>query len=374
MTLSICAVLLLIASVPTALFVYRKLRQAKAAATLRIESGRGVVEQRFVRIGGIDQWISIRGEDRNNPVLLVIHGGPGSCYSIFTPHLRPWEKHFTMVQWDQRGAGRTFTQMGPRGSGEISMKQLTSDAIELAEYLRAKLGQDRLFLLASSIGSIIGVQVSLSRPDMFYAYIGTDQNVGMVRGREENHRQLLDRLRARGMTRGVRAVERIGADATRWTRRDFETVAQWTMKSDPDGFHGFHRTIKLLKDAVWFAPGWKLRDIRGFVKGMHLSLEQLLPEIVRYDAWAQGTRFECAVFIFQGEDDVLTPTADAWKYFAEIEAPVKTMELIPDVGHFAMFLQPEQFLEKLLTYVLPLAYGASIEIAKRSERRGVTAT
>jgi pimeloyl-ACP methyl ester carboxylesterase len=365
MTWSLCAVLLLIASVPTALFVYRNLRQAKAAAALRIENGRGVLEERFVRIGGIDQWISIRGEDRNNPVLLVIHGGPGSCYSIFTPHLRPWERHFTVVQWDQRGAGRTFTQMGSRGSGEISMKQLTSDAIEVAEYLRARLGQERLFLLASSIGSIIGVQVALSRPDMLYAYIGTDQNVGMVRGREENHRQLLDRLRAHGMTRGVRAVKRIGADATRWTRRDFETVAQWTMKSDP---YGFRRTIKLLKDAVWFAPGWKLRDIRAFVKGMHFSLEQLLPEIVRYDAWAQGTHFECAVFIFQGENDLLTPTADARRYFAGIEAPVKTMELISDAGHFAMFLQPEQFLEKLLTYVLPLADGSSIEVAKRFER------
>src|ERR1700739_4584394 len=114
--------------------------------------------ERFVRIGGIEQWISIRGENRINPVLLVVHGGPGSCYSIFTPHLRPWEKHFTVVQWDQRGAGRTFNRMGSGGSGKMTMKQLTSDTIEVAEYLRAHLHQDRILLLASSMGSIFGLQ------------------------------------------------------------------------------------------------------------------------------------------------------------------------------------------------------------------------
>ena len=350
----VCAALLfLIASVPAALLVYRKLRQAKVAAILKIGSVVGILEECFVRIGGIDQWISIRGEDKNNPVLLVIHGGPGSCYSIFTPHLRPWEKHFTIVQWDQRGAGKTFTQIGSRGSGELSFKQLIDDAIEVAEYLRARLHQDRIFLLASSMGSTFGLQVARNRPDMFYAYVGTDQNVGMVRGREENHGAVLDRLRTHRMNKGIRALERIGADPKLWTHRDFTTVAQWTMKSDPSGFR---RTIKLLKDAVWFAPGWKLGDIRAFVKGMSFSLERLLPEIVRYDAWAQCACFDLPFFIFQGEHDVLTPAHQARAYIDDIKAPIKRMELISNAGHFAMFLQPDKFLEELLTYVRPLAY------------------
>ena len=217
-----CATLLsLIASVFAALLVYRKLRQARIASTLKIESAQGIVEERFVSIGGIDQWISIRGQHHSNPVLLVIHGGPGSCYSIFTPHLRGWEKHFTVVQWDQRGAGKTFARLGSRGSGEISLKQLTSDGISVAEYLRTRLHKERLFLLASSMGSTFGMQIARTRPDMFDAYIGTDQNVGMVRGRDENHREVLDRLRTRGLTKGVRALERIGAYPALWTRDDY---------------------------------------------------------------------------------------------------------------------------------------------------------
>jgi pimeloyl-ACP methyl ester carboxylesterase len=349
----VCSALLcLVVSVPATLLLYRKLRQAKIASTLKIENGQGIVEERFIPIGGIDQWVSIRGEDRNNPVLLLLHGGPGSCYSIFTPHLLSWEKHFIIVQWDQRGAGKTFTKMGPHGSGEISMKQFTRDAIEVAEYLRAHLNRDRLFLLASSLGSTFGLQVALARPELFHAYIGTDQNVGLTRGRDENYRQVLERLRAHGMMKGIKALEGIGANPTLWTHRDFQAVAQWTMKSDP---RGFQRTIKLLKDAVWYAPGWKLRDVRSFVKGMHFSLEQLLPEIVRYDAWAVGTRFELPFFIFQGEDDVLTVPSEVKAYFDEVRAPMKRMELVSSAGHFAAFLEPEQFLNKLLTYVRPLA-------------------
>ncbi|HVN93020.1 MAG TPA: alpha/beta hydrolase [Terracidiphilus sp.] len=288
----------------------------------------------------------------------MIHGGPGSCYSIFTPHLRAWEKHFTVVQWDQRGAGKTFGRMGSRSQGELTLKLLTSDGIEVADYLRARLRKDKLFLLASSMGSTFGMQIARLRPDLFHAYIGTDQNVGLVRGREEDHRRVIERLRTLGLTKGVRAIERMGADATLWTRDDYEAFARWTMKSDPAGFR---RTIKLLKDAVWYAPGWRLGDVRAFVAGMRFSLEQLLPEIVRYDAWAQGTRFALPIFIFQGENDVLTTPALARAFFDDIAAPMKQMDLISGAGHFAAFLEPEQFLEKLLTYVRPLACMACAE-------------
>lgn len=248
--------------------------------------------------------------------------------------------------------------MGSRGSGEISLTQLLSDGIAVAEYLRTRLHKDRLFLLASSMGSTFGMEIGRSRPDMFYAYIGTDQNVGMVRGRDESHRRVLDRLRTHGLTTGVRALKRIGADPALWTPNDDTAVAQWTMKSDPPGFR---RTIKLRRDAVWYTPGWKLRDIRALVAGMRFSLEQLLPDIARYDAWAQGTRFALPIFIFQGENDVLTTPSVARTLFDDIEAPIKHMELIADAGHFAAFLQPDLFLNKLLTHVRPLAMASRME-------------
>jgi pimeloyl-ACP methyl ester carboxylesterase len=290
-----------------------------------------------VKIGGIDQWIGIRGEDKDNPVLLVIHGGPGSSYSIFTPHLRAWEELFTIVQWDQHGSGKTFARREKAGCGVLTMEQLIRDGIEVAEYLRGRLLKERVFLFASSFGSAFGRQIAQRRPELFHAYIGTDQNVGMVHGRDENHREVVDRLRSLGLDKGVKALQRIGADPVRWSHDDFAAVAQWTMKSDPDGFRP---TMKLLKHAVWYAPGWSLRDIRAFVAGQ------------------QGTRFEIPFFIFQGENDVLTTPKLARAYFDDVVAPIKRMVLISNAGHFAAFLQPEQFLDHLLTHVRPLATSA----------------
>jgi pimeloyl-ACP methyl ester carboxylesterase len=220
------------------------------------------------------------------------------------------------------------------------------------EYVRARLGKDRIFLPASSVGSTFGIQVVRRRPELFYAYIGTDQNVGMRRGREEEFCEVLKRLRALGLRKGVKAIERIGSDPNGWSPDDYNTVARWTMKSDPGGFR---RTMKLLKDAVWYAPGWTLRDIRAFVAGMRHTLEKLLPEITQYDAWKRRTHFEIPFFIFQGEGDVLTTPKLAEAFFTGVIAPIKRMSLIQRAGHFAAFVQPNSFLRELLVDVRPLA-------------------
>ncbi len=335
-----------------AALVHRRLRQRRTAAAMRIRSSRGIAEERFVAIGGIDQWIGIRGEDRDNPVLLLIHGGPGASCSIFTPLIRSWENHFTVVQWDQRGSGKTLGRTGQRGSGELTMDQLIRDGIELAEYVRTHLQKDKIILLASSFGSTFGLSMIRRRPDLFCAYVGTDQNVGMLRGREANHRAILERLRALGFRKGAAALEKMGPDPSRWTAKDFKTCAQWTMRSDPSTYT---KIMKLLKSSIWFSPSHTLREIKLFLSGMEFSLIQLFPEIQGYDAWQEGTRFEVPFFIFQGENDVLTVPSLAQAYFHDVVAPVKGITLIRDAGHFAAFTQPEQFLHELLSRVRPLA-------------------
>lgn len=101
---------------------YRALRQAQAAERQALHGPNAIEEAGFVRIGGIDQWISIRGEDRRNPVLAVLYGGPGAAFQIIGYDvMRDWEADFTVVQWDQRGAGRAFGRNGAEGVGELSI-------------------------------------------------------------------------------------------------------------------------------------------------------------------------------------------------------------------------------------------------------------
>src|SRR4029078_9416105 len=122
---------------------FRAYRQHLAAETLAIRSPKGV-EGGFVDIGGNKQRIQIRREDRDNPVLLFVHGGPGGSSWPMSSGWRPWEKHFTIVQWDQRGTGRTYGAAGDTLAPTMTLERMTQDGVELAEHLRTHLHKDRI--------------------------------------------------------------------------------------------------------------------------------------------------------------------------------------------------------------------------------------
>lgn len=335
-----------------AALLHRRVLQRRRAQALLIQSEDGIAYEEFLPVGGIPQWISVRGENRENPVLLVIHGGPGASCSIFTPVIRSWERYFTVIQWDQRGSGKTLRRNGPKETGDLSFERLCRDGLELAELLRRRLRKEKIVLLACSLGSTFGLQMVRRRPELFSAYIGTDQNVGMIRHHADNYASVIDRLRALRLHRGASALSAIGANPSPWTAEDFDTVARWTMRSDPESYPSI---INLLKSSIWYSPSHTLRDIRAFVQGMKLSRERLMPDIRIYDAWQCGTRFELPFFVFQGERDVITPYTSAKDFFDSVIAPVKQWVTIRDAGHFAAFLEPRQFLHALLTHVRPLA-------------------
>ncbi|MFF1411411.1 alpha/beta fold hydrolase [Streptomyces sp. NPDC058289] len=331
------------------LLTHRGLRRAQAAKTLRIDSPRGIDEQGFVRIGGIDQWISVRGEDRTNPVLVEIHGGPGAANSIYTVRTRSWERHFTIVRWDMRGAGKTFGRGGPAGQGEATFERLYEDALEVTRYARDLLRTERVILLANSYGSAFGLRLARNHPELYSAYVGTDQNIH-TGGRDTSaHDALRERLRAAGKAKQLAQVEAMGADPHAWTPQQRATYAKLSAQSDP-------LTLATLKKVVlgsmWLSPLHSLRDLRDFFRGQSFS-ERITEGTAGLDDRADGTRFEIPFFLFQGEHDVLTPTASAKAFFDEVEAPVKRFALIEDCSHFASFTRPDRFLDLLQTHVRP---------------------
>jgi pimeloyl-ACP methyl ester carboxylesterase len=335
---------------------WRAARQRRVAKALDIATPNGIVEQRFVKIGGIDQWIQLRGEDRGNPVLLVLHGGPGWPNAVFTLPLRSWERYFTVVQWDHRGAGKTLRRTGKAGSGEMTFDQRVADAVEVIEFLRRHLGVDKVVVLAESMGTLTGLPLAKRRPDLLHALVVTDLYVDMA-ANEAGKRQLtLERLRAAGDARGVAALEAIGADPGRWDLRAWSTNMAWAFKTNVPTPNLDRR---LLFPLALSSPIYTLRDLVSLFVGFQWSTAQMFQELKAYDARRLGARFEVPVFLFQGETDVITLTSLATGYFQELEAPTKGLALIPDAGHFAAFTQPDRFLTELVTHVRPLAAAPS---------------
>lgn len=329
---------------------YRRWRQRQTAMALMINTSTGIVEERFVNIGGMDQWIQIRGEDRDNPVMLILHGGPGWPNATFTLSLRSWEKHFTLVQWDHRGTGKTLGRNGRPDSKEMSFDCRVSDAIDLTKFLRQHLCKDKVILLAESMGTLTGLPLVKLRPDLFSALVVTDLYVDMIRNETLKRQLTLERVRSESNTKGVTALERIGSDPTRWDLRAWNVNMAWAFKTNVP-IPNLDR--KLLFPLVLFSPIYTLRDIYNLFVGFLNSTAQMFDEFRIYDARRLGTRFEIPFFLFQGESDVITLTGLAEEYFAEIEAPVKALSLIKNAGHFAAFTQPDQFLTELIQHLLP---------------------
>ena len=172
---SIAAVLCLMAAGPAAAYQEEAPGGAVAAApsprtiireARAIPQPRGVEELREVEIGGIKQWSSIRGRDRRNPILLFIHGGPASTeMPVSWLYQSPWEDYFTVVQWDQRGAGKTAAANDPAlVTPTITIEQMTADGEELVALLRETFSKDKIFVLGHSWGTVIGLGIAQRHP------------------------------------------------------------------------------------------------------------------------------------------------------------------------------------------------------------------
>jgi pimeloyl-ACP methyl ester carboxylesterase len=322
--------------------------QRRNARRLIINQPGGIREELFVPIGGIEQWITIRGQDRSNPVLLILHGGPGSPYSPFNSWLGEWEQSFTVVQWDQRGGGKTFQKNSEVGTGPLSFEKLASDGIELVEYLCTHLGHKKIVLLGSSVGSFTGLLMIYQRPDLFYAYVGTDQNG--PGGAEASYALTQEAAELVDDKKGLAALRAMGVNKSAWTYQQFlrmNKIAINASKSVP------HMVNDLMLPALLFAPDYKLSDIQAVQKGMDYSAGQLFEEMKTFDFDALGYTFEIPFFVLQGEEDILTPVATAKAYVAHIHAPQKAFVSLKGAGHLAEFCHPHQFLQELVKYVLP---------------------
>ncbi|ARH94315.1 alpha/beta fold hydrolase [Streptomyces sp. MOE7] len=329
---------------------YRQLKRAAHTRHLRISSPEGINESGFVRIGGIDQYVSLRGEDRRNPVILEVHGGPGASNLIFAPRTRAWEKHFTVVRWDMPGAGKTFGRGGPAGQGELSLARLERDAVEVTEHVCARLGVSKVILVANSFGSVIGLRLARSHPELYSAYVGTDQNI-VAGGRDRGtHHALCERLRAAGKRKELATVTAMDPDATTWSAQQWSQYNKIVVTTDPLTYDTM-KTVVIR--SLWFSPLHTLRELPTYLKGMTFA-EQLGPQALSVDERAEGTAFRLPVFVFQGDQDILTPPGPARRFLDDITAPVKDFALIRDAGHFASFRHPDQFLDLMLTKVRPV--------------------
>lgn len=335
MTIALIAIAA-VAALAAAALTARQVRRNRISRELEVGPD-GIAESRYVKIGGIDQWIQIRGENKENPILFVVHGGPGSPYAVFTPLIRSWEKYYTVVQWDRRGCGMTRRRSGNDAG---TFDQLVDDAVVAAEWVKQRLGREKLILLAGSMGTIVGVPLARRRPDLFEAFICTDMYADMHTNEQVGYEKALTRANEKQRRR----LESIGNDPTKWDLKAWQIKMDIAMKTDPVTPNA---VAKLLFPLAFASPLYRLRDAMTMLAGFMSVQKQMYPEYSRYNAYDHGTSFEIPFYLLQGESDILTITELAQEYYDRVEAPQKAIELIPHASHFAAFTQPDAFLGAL---------------------------
>jgi pimeloyl-ACP methyl ester carboxylesterase len=344
--LSLVGLVLLLAGMGLAYRAYRLHQIAKA-----VETKTGINEAMFVRIGGIDQWITIRGQDQDNPVLFFLHGGPGFASLSLNPRaFLGWEKDFTLVQWDQRGAGKTYGQSGPLDPA-VTIDRMALDGVEVAEYVRRKLHKQKVVLVGLSWGTILGVYMARARPDLFSAYVGTGQITNWSRGRAIAYAQLMAEARARNDRAAVQELEAIGPPPYDSAAKD-GVHTKWATAYEPGN------DIRSMISTVLFDSAVGPRDIYNLIKGLTSSDSHFHNSINAVDLPALGTDFDIPFFIFQGTLDNITPASPLRTYIATITAPQKQLVLIAGAGHNVMVTRSDEFLRLLIEWVRPLAIPA----------------
>ena len=334
---------------------YRKLDEfldftrARNMKDYAITSAKGIDEASYVPIGGIEQWVTIRGADRGNPVLLFLHGGPGDVTTPWSyPYFAAWEQHFTVVQWDQRGAGKTLVKSGPSVGPTMTRERMAQDGIELTEYLCKHLAKRKIILVAHSWGTVLGLRMVQQRPELYLAYVGTGQVSDETSNYAVAYEALLKKARDTGNQQALEELKAIGPPPYA-SGKSFQVQRKWSNR-----FEGADRFLPATIGLGLQAPGSSVRDLDDSLEGEMFSGDHLVGTTKPATMKELGLQFAVPMFFFEGTEDFTTPTDLARKYLDALQATQKEFVAIPG-GHFTVFINSDEFLKQLTVHVAPLA-------------------
>ena len=322
----------------------------------RISAPSGVQESYKTRIGGIDQCINVRGQDRDNPMILFVHGGPASP---ITPTMwqfqRPIEEYFTVANWDQRGAGKSYGETDPdKVAPTIRIERYVMDAIEVAEHLKAKYGKRKLILMGHSWGTIVGMRAALARPDLFYAYVGIGQVLNVRENERIGFEYAYERAKRENNVEALREMAAIAPYPGNQpiTRERIIVARKWPQHYG--GLSAFRSESGHFFRGPLLSPEYTLSQVQDIDKGSVLTLGRVLPEFLEVD-FSNVKRFPIPVVMFLGRHDYTTPAAPTVDWMGKVDAPYKRVVWFERSAHMVPWEEPGKLLVSLLEVVRPLA-------------------
>ncbi|MBD9471115.1 alpha/beta hydrolase [Pseudoxanthomonas sp. PXM01] len=322
----------------------------------RIVAPEGVQEEYAVEIGGIRQWVNVRGQDRDNPMVLFVHGGPASpVIPTLWQFQRPLEEYFTVVNYDQRGAGKTLV-LNPQDAvaDTLHVQRYVDDAIALAEHLRTRYHKRKLVLMAHSWGTVVAMHAALQRPDLFHAYVGIGQVINVRTNEQVSFDYGLRTARAKGNAEAIREMESIAPypGDTPITRERIIIARKWPQFYG--GLTAYREDSKYFYQGPRLSPDYDDAARCAINAGSVFSLGRLLDEFLQVD-FTGVERFPIPVVMFMGRHDYTTPSEPTAAWLARVQAPYKRGVWFEHSAHMMPWEEPGKTLVSLLEHVRPRA-------------------
>jgi len=307
-----------------------------------VDGSISVVEK--VVLGGQEQYLFIRGANSTKPVMLFVHGGPGSPeLSFMKNYNRDIENDFIMVYWEQLGAGKSYSENIPLES--MNLAQFISDTRTLSEYLAKRFNQEKIYIMGHSWGSLLGILTAYQYPERFHAYFGVGQVAHQYRGEKISFEWVKEQAHQRKDESAIKKLSEMKfpdslASSTEWIEfvmkeRNFDIQFGGSMRN----LTGMWPMVKM----VLSTEEYTLNDKVNYMKGNMFSLEHLWPEVINTNLFLEVDSMQVPVYIFQGIYDYQTPHAVAKDFYDQLKAPKKEFFTFANSAHSPLMEEVDKF-------------------------------
>lgn len=321
---------------------------------LKIRTENGIDKEYFVEIGGIEQKLQIRGENLNNPMVLFLHGGPGSPVSYVTSYMsKGLTDDYTFVHWDQRGCGETYYK---NAQPQADIDLLLSDLDELVDYLRNTYHQEKIVIMGHSWGTVLGTRYVKEHSEKVAYYIGLGQVIDINRGEAAAAKEAIKRAGEAGNREHITQIEALTEEYV--NRASYQDI-NWEHFDKMRSLTGKYLAPKEgmgFPKMAWIAltdPAMNFKQARWYFVSMDneklSEKERKLREYLfqEFSLEKLGYDYQVPMYFIAGDADWLTPYPLVQDYFEKVNAPQKQLFMIPGAGHATYMDRQETFAQAM---------------------------
>ncbi len=302
-----------------------------------------------VTLGNVEQWYIARGSSIENPILLFFHGGPGSPQTgAQHKYNRELEKHFLVVNWDQRGCGKSYNKnVDPQ---TMNVQQLLSDAYELVQHLLERFNKKKVYIMGHSMGALLGILFVEKYPDVITAYVGINQPINRPLEEENSYKFTFNHATKANDKKAILELEQIGAPNNGSYKSIDGLVKQRTYLTKIGGVT-YKKNAMFINIHYLLSSHFNMKDKLNFFKGFSFTSQHMWEELCSYNITESISELHVPVYFVMGRHDKIVHDL-VETFYQQVKAPRKDLLVLENSGHLACFEEPELFNTFMINKVL----------------------